>query len=121
MDNQGIGVQFLVVATSRSSQEYNQTPIQWGPGALSQGVKWPGREADHSHQYIAEIKNGGAIPPLLRTSSWLSASLIKHRDTFIFTLQIFANDRLLAYFPKLGVYLLPVCVSMCLPLSTLNA
>jgi hypothetical protein len=24
-----------------------QPPIQWVPGALSLGVKWPGREADH--------------------------------------------------------------------------
>jgi hypothetical protein len=33
-------------------------------GALSQGVKRPGSEADHSPQANAEIKNGGTIPPL---------------------------------------------------------
>jgi len=27
------------------------------PGALSPGVKWPGREADHSPQSSAEAKN----------------------------------------------------------------
>jgi hypothetical protein len=31
-------------------------PIQWVPGALSLGVKWPGREADHSLPSSAEVK-----------------------------------------------------------------
>jgi hypothetical protein len=30
-------------------------------GALSLGVKRPGREADHSPQSSAKVKNGGAI------------------------------------------------------------
>jgi hypothetical protein len=34
-----------------------QPPIQWVPGALSAGVKWPGREADHSPPKSAEVKN----------------------------------------------------------------
>jgi hypothetical protein len=34
-----------------------QPPIQWLPGALSLGVKRPGREADHSPPTNAEIKN----------------------------------------------------------------
>jgi hypothetical protein len=34
-----------------------QSPIQWVPGALSWGVKWPGREADHSPPSSAEVKN----------------------------------------------------------------
>jgi hypothetical protein len=42
----------------------------WGPGALSPGVKLPGREADHSFPSSGEVKNGGAIPPLPYTSSW---------------------------------------------------
>jgi hypothetical protein len=33
-----------------------QPPIQWVPGALSLGVKWPGREADHSPPSSAEVK-----------------------------------------------------------------
>jgi hypothetical protein len=33
-------------------------------GALSPGVKRPGREADHSPPSNAEVKNGGAIPSL---------------------------------------------------------
>jgi hypothetical protein len=31
-------------------------PIQWVPGALSPGVKWRGREADHSPPASAEEK-----------------------------------------------------------------
>jgi hypothetical protein len=34
-----------------------QPPIQWVPGALSLGVKRPGREADHSPPPSAEVKN----------------------------------------------------------------
>jgi hypothetical protein len=33
-----------------------QPPIQWIPGALSSGVKRPGREAEHSSATSAEIK-----------------------------------------------------------------
>jgi hypothetical protein len=33
-----------------------QPPIQWVTGALSLGVKRPGREADHSPQSSAEVK-----------------------------------------------------------------
>jgi hypothetical protein len=33
-----------------------QPPIQWVPGVLSQRVKRPGREADHSPQASAEVK-----------------------------------------------------------------
>jgi hypothetical protein len=33
-------------------------------GALSPGIKRPGSHNDHSQSSRAEIKNGGAIPPL---------------------------------------------------------
>jgi hypothetical protein len=33
-----------------------QPPIQWVPGALSLAVKWPGRAADHSPPFSAEVK-----------------------------------------------------------------
>jgi hypothetical protein len=33
-----------------------QPPIQWVPGVLSLAVKRPGREADHSPQSSAEVK-----------------------------------------------------------------
>jgi hypothetical protein len=32
-------------------------PIQWVPGAIFLGVKWPGREDDHSPPSSAEVKN----------------------------------------------------------------
>jgi hypothetical protein len=34
-----------------------QPPFQWVPGALSLGVKRPGREAHHSPPFSAEVKN----------------------------------------------------------------
>jgi hypothetical protein len=37
--------------------------------ALFLGVKRPAREADHSAPSSAEVKNGGAIPPLPHMSS----------------------------------------------------
>jgi hypothetical protein len=40
----------------------------------------PGREADHPPPSSAEITNGRAIPPLLHTSSWHGAQLIKHME-----------------------------------------
>jgi hypothetical protein len=33
-----------------------QPPIQWVPGALSLGVKWPGHEADHSPPASVKVK-----------------------------------------------------------------
>jgi hypothetical protein len=33
-----------------------QPPIQWVPGALSLGIKRPGREADHSPPSSAKVK-----------------------------------------------------------------
>jgi hypothetical protein len=41
-----------------------QPPIQWVPGVLSTEVKRPGRESNHSHRSIVEVRNGGAIPPI---------------------------------------------------------
>jgi hypothetical protein len=44
-----------------------QSPIQWPAGALSPGIKGPGREVDHSTSSSAEIKNAWSytsIPPL---------------------------------------------------------
>jgi hypothetical protein len=44
-----------------------------GTGALSPGVKRPGRVADRSPLSGAKDKSGGAIPPLPHMSSWDSA------------------------------------------------
>jgi hypothetical protein len=43
-----------------------------GTGAISTGVKRSGREADYLSPFSAEVKNGGAIPPLISMSSWYS-------------------------------------------------
>jgi len=53
----------------------NQTPIQWVPRALSLGVKRLGREADHSAQLSAQVKNAWSYTSIPRTSSWRGAWL----------------------------------------------
>jgi hypothetical protein len=42
--------------TSRTNLGPTQPPIPWVPGALSLGVKRPGREADHSPPSSTEVK-----------------------------------------------------------------
>jgi hypothetical protein len=64
---------FLFSTSSRQAMGSTQPPIQCVPGALSPGIKRPGRETDHSPPTNAEVKNGGAIYPLPRTPSWLRA------------------------------------------------
>jgi hypothetical protein len=51
------GVKNSIFSTlSRPALRPTQPPIQWVPGALSPGVKQPGREADHSPPTGAEVK-----------------------------------------------------------------
>jgi hypothetical protein len=47
---------FLFTTASRTALGPTQPPIQWVPEALSLGVKWPGREADHPPPSSAEVK-----------------------------------------------------------------
>jgi hypothetical protein len=47
---------FLFTTASRTVLGATQPPIQWVAGALSLGVKRPGREADHSPSSSAEVK-----------------------------------------------------------------
>jgi hypothetical protein len=42
--------------SSRQALGPTQPPIQWAQGALSTGIKRPGREADHSPPTSAEVK-----------------------------------------------------------------
>jgi hypothetical protein len=59
LDGRVVGVRvknFHFSTSSRPALGYTQPPIQWVPGALSPGVKRPGREADHSLPTSAEIK-----------------------------------------------------------------
>jgi hypothetical protein len=58
----------FLFTTSRPALGPTQSPIQW-----VSGMKRQGREADHSSLYSAEVKNGGAIPPLHNASSWHGA------------------------------------------------
>jgi hypothetical protein len=51
----GLGI-FLFTIASRPALVPSQPPIQWTPGALSLGVKRPGREADHSPPSSDEVK-----------------------------------------------------------------
>jgi hypothetical protein len=48
---------FLFTTVSRTALRPTQPPTLWVPGALSLGVKRPGRQTDHSPSSSAEIKN----------------------------------------------------------------
>jgi hypothetical protein len=54
-------------------------------------VKWPGLKTDDLPTCNADVKNGGAIPPLPHMTSWHSAKLIKNRDNFIFYVIVHYN------------------------------
>jgi hypothetical protein len=89
----------------RSALGPAQTFVQWVLGALSPGVKWPGREAGYSSPFSAELKNGGAILRLPYTSSWRGASLIKHRNNLsFFSLLHCQVDRTFIIRPFVGLY-----------------
>jgi hypothetical protein len=64
------GKRFFPFSTApRPAMEPTLPPVQWVAGVLFPGVKRLGRDADHSTPSNAEVKNGGAIPPLLHKSS----------------------------------------------------
>jgi hypothetical protein len=71
--NPGIGKIFLFSTAFKPALGPTQPTIQRIPEALSPGIMWPGREADHPPPSSAEVKNGGAIPPVPHMSSWHSA------------------------------------------------
>jgi hypothetical protein len=48
---------FCFNTASRPALWPTQTPIQWVPGILSLGVKWPEIECDNSLTSSAEVKN----------------------------------------------------------------
>jgi hypothetical protein len=64
---------FLYSTASRPAVGSTQPPMQWVLESVSPGLRRSGHEADHSPLSVAEIKNGGAIPPLLHMSSWHGA------------------------------------------------
>jgi hypothetical protein len=64
---------FLFSTASRPALGATQPPIQSVPGGSFPEVKRPGREADQTPPFTAEVKNGAAIPPLPHTSLWRGA------------------------------------------------
>jgi hypothetical protein len=57
-------------SSPQSPNQAQSAPLQWAPGSPFLAVKRPRREADHSPPSSAEVKNGGAIPPLPHLPSW---------------------------------------------------
>jgi hypothetical protein len=64
---------FLFSRSSSPLLRSTQPPIQWVPGALSPGVKRPGREVEHSPPSSAEIKRMWIYTSTPHTPSWRSA------------------------------------------------
>jgi hypothetical protein len=77
---------FLFTTAFRPTLGPTQPPIKWVPGAVLLGIKWPGREADHSPPASAEVKERPSTP------SWRAVQL-KHRDNFMFTLWMPKDSR----------------------------
>jgi hypothetical protein len=77
-------VEFLfLVTTFRPSLGPTQPSVQWVVG-----VRWQGREADHSHPSRTEVKNAcshTSIPPYV----FMERYLFKYRDSFAFTFNCF--------------------------------
>jgi hypothetical protein len=64
---------FLYSGESTRAGGPTQPPIQGVPGALSLGVEWQERKADHSPPSSVEVKYGEAISALSNMSSWRDA------------------------------------------------
>jgi hypothetical protein len=80
---------FLFITASRTALGPMQPPIQRVLGALSLGVKRPGREAGHSSPSSAEFKEWVELylhSP--NAPSWRGAQL-KHRDKFTFNFYLY--------------------------------
>jgi hypothetical protein len=71
---------FYFSLPSRLALESTQPPIQLVPGAISQGVKRQGLEANRQPPTSVEVKKTWIyIYPLLHAPSWCSAQLVKRR------------------------------------------
>jgi hypothetical protein len=68
MNNLNKWIFFLFATASRPALGSTLLPIQWVPGALNPGIKWPGREADYSLLSSDGIKNVWSCtsPPPIR-------------------------------------------------------
>jgi len=86
---QWLGI-FLLTTTSRLALGPTQPPIPWVPGALSFGVKRPGREANHLPPSSAEIKNVWIYTSIPHTPSERGAQLKKAQGQITFYLYHFS-------------------------------
>jgi hypothetical protein len=87
----GLGI-FLFTTSSTPGLGPTQPPIQWVPRALSLGVKWPGREVDHSPSSSAVVNNAWrytSTPPYT-FMEWCSVK--KHRDNFTFSFTLLYDE-----------------------------
>jgi hypothetical protein len=91
LDNRGSRVRFPAGAGNFSLHHRIQNgsgaypaSYQWVPGALSLGIKRPGREADHSPPSSAEVKNAWSYnsTPKYVFMAWC---LVKRRYNFTFS------------------------------------
>jgi hypothetical protein len=91
---------FLLSTSSRPALGSTQTPIQRVPGAISPGVKRPGREGDHSPPTSAEAKKIWMYISTPPYAFMAYAQLVKHRDNFTFTLFLLCILKLNSYSKK---------------------
>jgi hypothetical protein len=80
----GVGI-YLFTTAPRPALGPTQPSIQWVPGALSLGVKWLGREADHSPPCSAEITNALSYTSTPKYAFMVWCSIKKQRANFTFT------------------------------------
>jgi hypothetical protein len=89
----GKGKIFLFSTASRSVLGSTQPHMRWIVGTIFQGVKEPGREADHSPTSSVEIKNVGGTPELPHMSSCRGDLSSNHKDNFTFFDGVLINHR----------------------------
>jgi hypothetical protein len=73
---------------SRSAVGPTQPPIQWVPGALSLGVKRPGREADHLSPSSVEVKNAWSHTSTSQYAFMAWCSVKARGQVYLFTCSV---------------------------------
>jgi hypothetical protein len=87
----GLGI-FLFTTASRTALRTTQPPIQRVLGALSLGVKRPGREADHSPPSVEEVKElSRTIPPLPQYVFMAWCSVKEQGQLYLFTFYLYLS------------------------------